>query len=310
MRRDKEFDNILNECLERMLLKGESIKQCLADYPEMAIELKPLLETALAARKASMVQPSPEFKAKARYQFRSALSEMAAPKHRSFFSRVPRWAMAVVSLVLVLLLAGGGTVAAAGDSMPDSPLYPVKLATEQVRLVVTTTDIGKANLYNELAGKRVAEIVCMADKGDAQQIELITQRLDENLGMMVVLVSGQANAEPSMLMMTPGESLTGSGEAPQVTGETVETLPPTAISESPFFGFWGKGKGGWGRSTHASPAAWSHLKLTVEHSAAGNGKALRAALGKAPPSARQALLIAITVLNEGYEEALSALGID
>lgn len=309
MKSDKEFDNILNECLERTLLKGESIEQCLKDYPEQAVSLKPLLETAMLAKEASMVQPSPDFKAKARYQFRSVLSEMASPKRRSFFSWAPRWAMAVVSVVLVLLLAGGGTVAAASDSMPDSPLYPVKLATEQLRLVVTTTDIGKANLYNELAGNRVAEIVYMADKGDTQQIELITQRLDEDLGMMVILVSGQGDAEPSMLMVTPGESLTES-DAPQVTEETVEIVPPEAISESLFPGFWGKGKGGWGRGARGSPAAWSHLKVNVGHSAAGNGKVLRAALGTVPHSARLALLEAIAVLESGYEEALSALDTD
>ena len=117
MGNNKEFDNILNECLESLLTGGETIEQCLAQYPEQALELRPLLETALAARKVSSIQPRPEFKSRARYQFRAALQE--APARKAFFTFVwPAWAT-VVAIVLVLLLGGGGTVAMAANSMPD-----------------------------------------------------------------------------------------------------------------------------------------------------------------------------------------------
>ena len=78
MKTSKEFDNILNECLERLLIKGETIEQCLQSYPEQAAELKSLLETALVVKKASAIQPRVDFKARARYQFHSALQEIAS----------------------------------------------------------------------------------------------------------------------------------------------------------------------------------------------------------------------------------------
>jgi len=118
MKKRKEFNNILDECLERVLTEGEAIEQCLASYPELAAELEPLLQTALATRNASAVSPHPEFRDRARYQFRAALQEMEVKRSRRFFSWQPRWATAVI-VVLVLLLAGGGTVTAAGNSMPD-----------------------------------------------------------------------------------------------------------------------------------------------------------------------------------------------
>ena len=46
---DKVFEEILNDCLERLLIKGESIESCLAAYPQHADALKPLLETSFAA---------------------------------------------------------------------------------------------------------------------------------------------------------------------------------------------------------------------------------------------------------------------
>ena len=67
MKETKEFNNILDECLERLLVRGDTLEQCLVSYPEQAGELEPLLQTALATKKALAIQPRPEFKARARY---------------------------------------------------------------------------------------------------------------------------------------------------------------------------------------------------------------------------------------------------
>jgi hypothetical protein len=266
MKQNKE--NVLNECLER-LLEGETIEQCLQRYPEQAAELKPLLETALAAKKASAIQPRAEFKARARYQFRSALKEVAT-KSRPTFSWFPRWAT-VATIALVLLLAGSGTVVAAGSSMPDSPLYPVKLATEETRLALTFSPLGKANFCAELADRRVAEIVYLTDKGNAQQIELIAQRLDERLVMLAVLVSEGEEGE-AVMMTAP---------APQ--------------------------EGGFGKGRHGPINDWAKLRTTLENNAANNTTALNAALEAAPKGAIPALRHAMDVTAIGYQKALDAL---
>ena len=277
MKTNKEFDDILNECLERLLVGGETIEQCLQSYPEQAAALKPLLETALIAKKALAIQPRAEFKARARYQFRSALQEIASRRSRPFWGWFPRWAT-VATIVLVLLLVGGGTVVAAGNSMPDNTLYPVKLATEQVRLVLTPSQIGKARLCAELADRRVAEIVYMANKGDARQVELITQRLDERLAMLAVLALAQK-----------------AGEAPRV-------LAPAPAEEAPPPGeAWG------GEDVSPQAGNRAQLRNTVAHYAADHPAALRAMLDKVPESAKPALRQAIEVSVAGYQKALEAL---
>jgi hypothetical protein len=265
MKRDKEFNNILNECLER-LLEGETIEQCLGRYPGQANGLKPLLKTALAARRVSAIQPRADFKARARYQFRSALKE-AATKKRPFFSWFPRWAT-VATIALVLLLAGSGTVAAAGSSMPDSPLYPVKLATEEVRLALTPSPLGKTSFCAELADRRVAEIIYLAERGNAQQLKLITQRLDERLVMLTTLISTGEEGKAPMLM----------APAPEEAGK------------------WG----GYARADE-------QLRTTLEYNAANNTAALNAALEKAPEAVKPALRHAIDVSAADYEKALEAL---
>ena len=76
MIKDQKFDDILDECLGRLLTGSETLEQCLASYPAHAAELKPLLETALETKRASAIQPRPEFRARAEYQFRSAITSM------------------------------------------------------------------------------------------------------------------------------------------------------------------------------------------------------------------------------------------
>ncbi|MCX6010702.1 MAG: DUF5667 domain-containing protein [Chloroflexi bacterium] len=283
---DKEFNNILDECLERIVLDGETMEQCLRLYPEQAAELEPLLETVLSVKEASAIQPRPEFKARARYRFRSALGEKAAPKRRSFFGWVPRWATAL-AIVLVVLMAGGGTVAAASNSMPDSILYPVKLATENVQLALTTSELGKARLCANFADRRVAEIIYMADRGDAHQVELITERLDDRLETLAVLASELEAGESQ-------EFLAASGGAD--SGTPAPTEPPL-VEEG----------GGWGKSGHSQPQNRAGLRVVVAGSAANNGAVMRAMLDEVPESVEAALLEAIAVLEDGYEKVLQAL---
>jgi len=96
--KNKRFDDILNECLDRLLMEGQTVEQCLDSYPEEADKLKPLLQVAMATRRASALYPSPDFRTRARYQFHSALRDMEAKRSRSFFGWLPQWATVVTTV--------------------------------------------------------------------------------------------------------------------------------------------------------------------------------------------------------------------
>ena len=283
MGKSREFDSVLDECLERLLVKGETVEQCLGSFPEYADELKPLLETALATKRASAIKPRPEFRDRARYQFHSALEGMERKRGFSIFGWQSRWAT-VVAVVLVLLLAGGGTVAAAGGSMPDEPLYPVKLATEQVRLVLTPSALGKAELYAKLADKRVIEIVRMAGESKPEQIERTTRRLDACLTKIADLASTQE--------VTPGVAMAPAAEK-----------APAFAEEAPL----PSGRGKSGKEARIGVERRARLRATVVRYAVNHPARLRALLKTVPQSAKPALLRAITVSETGYEKALKSL---
>jgi hypothetical protein len=289
MRKSREFNNILDECLESLLTKGATIEQCLQRFPKHADELKPLLETALATKRVSAIQPSPDFRDRARYQFYSALQEIGHRKSRAFFSWgwQPRWAT-VVAIVLALFVAGGSTAAAASGSMPDDPLYPVKLATEQAQLAFTFSSLGKAELYAKLAERRVDEIALMASKNKPEQIERTAQRLDTYLTKIAVLSSPQ-EVTYGVAMAPAAEQAPATEEAP------AEEQAPLAR----------QAKGG--KETHAKTDRRAKLKETVQSQAENNRARLRALLETAPESAKSALQRAIDLSETGYEKAIEAL---
>jgi len=314
MRKSREFDNILEECLERLLVKGETIEQCLQDFSGYADELKPLLETALATKQASIIQPRPEFRDRARYQFHLALQEMEHEKSRPFFRWrwQPQWAMAV-AIVLVFLLAGGGTVAAAGGSMPDEPLYPVKLATEQVQLFFTPSNLGKAELYAKLADRRVLEIVRMAGKNKPEKIERTAQRLDAYLNKIVVLSSAQevtegvamapALREAPAAELAPALELAPQAEETLTVEEALVAEAEPEVEEAPLLPEQARG----GKTARLKVDRRARLKAVVVRHATSHPARLRALLETVPPSARPALLRAIAVSETGYEKALKSL---
>jgi hypothetical protein len=191
MKNMKEFDNILNECIERVL-NGESVEACLKAFPQHAAELEPLLRTALDTHKAANIVPRPEFRQRAGYEFQAAVRDMK-PSRGGF----PRWQLrwvTAVSVVLVVLLAGSGTIAASASSLPDESLYGVKLFTEEVRLALTPSDTGKAELHAEFADTRVEEIIKMADKGNVEQVVKATGRMNNNLAAVAKLIKPAGDA--------------------------------------------------------------------------------------------------------------------
>ncbi len=331
MTRMNEFDNILDECLQR-LVEGGSIEACLSRYPGYASELEPLLRTAQATLKAADIKPRPEFRDRARYQFQSALREMPVKGKQGFFSFL-KPGLATVIGVAIVLLAGGATVAAAGNSLPGEPLYQVKLTTESVRLALTPSDLGKAALNASFADERVDEIIRMAEKGEADYIEETTERMNKNLLAVANLnvSSGAAEGDVFFGVMNAPEAATRAPVAtpaptatpatapfpsptpsPQITTPAVTPPPAATVITPPGQGLLGS-KDGLGVEEGAGDAAENltdeqQLRETLLQQAEKNLRDLQEQLEKAPEELKPSLRHAIEVAARAYQEALATFG--
>jgi hypothetical protein len=342
MKKSRDLDNILNECLER-LIRGESIEACLSRHPEHAAALEPLLRMALDTLRAADIRPRPEFRQRAAAQFQAAIREMPVKERRGFFA-VLKPGLATIIIVVVVLLAGGGTVAAAAGSLPDSPLYPVKLATESVRLALTPSALGKAELNARFADERVDEIIEMAEKGKAELIEKATERMNKQLVAVANLsiTGGEEKAghgeeaavfdemseveqqAPKALMApvpaaapsptaipaaTPPATTTPTTTSPAVDAPpppvVIMTAPSPEVDEAQPEGLVSRT---YGLDSGQKPDKQQKLKQDLSKQALENLQALQEELEKAPENLKPVLQRAIEVAEEAYREALANLG--
>jgi hypothetical protein len=329
MSRKRKFDDILNECIERVL-QGEPVEACLAAFPEHAAELEPLLRTAVATRKATDIRPRPEFRQRAAYEFQTAIRYVRTKQPGSLRWQV-RWVTAI-SVVVILLMAGTGTVAAASNSLPDEPLYNVKLFTEDVRIAFTPSALGKAELYAEFTDTRVNEIIQMADKGKVEQVEKATERMNRSLTAIAKLTRPAGEIETAEDVTTQVLSAASAAPTPPTTAPAAamnvtapntaqrQTSPPTpAQSTTPNF-----------TAPHVPPSIQKatptpaptpekftsanatklvgtgkiELKTTVSKQAIKNTQDLKEVLKRVPDTVKPSIEKAIDVAGKGYDEAL------
>jgi len=273
----RKIEDIFNNCLERML-KGESVEDCLKTYPEQSPELESLLQASCAlAKKAPDIEPAPEFKT----QVHLRLQAMLYAKQKEKEERGARihfwhkgWALAMTG-VLGFLLIGVGTVGASTSALPDGALYPLKLATEQVRLTLAFSDVDKSKLHIQCAEHRAGEMVQVARQGKSDKITMLNGQIANHLDKMpVVEQSGAKKAQVPATAVAP-------------------TLPAPAPSVG--VEAFGEGKDDGG------------LEEMLSQSRAENLNALRNALDKAPEKLKPVLQQAIENMGEDYNKTISII---
>ncbi|MFC1906104.1 DUF5667 domain-containing protein [Chloroflexota bacterium] len=178
-----KIEDALNDCIERMA-DGELLDDCLASYPDLADELKPLLVMSQTVTDSTAaIKPRPEFKAEARYKFHAALAAKekktakAAPLRRRWSLR---WATIALA-VLIVFVVGGTTGVASADSVPGEPLYRVKTFVERVQMGITIGADRRANLHVKFAERRSNEMQTMVNQGNLEEANNLGVRLINHL---------------------------------------------------------------------------------------------------------------------------------
>ncbi len=168
----RKIDTILAECLAA-LESGATVEQCLQRFPHEAEELRPLLEMWAALQQvppAPTPHPAVIAHGKAR-MFDAVERRFASPQRRSLFGtiRLPRWT-AAAAMIVVVAMGMAGTTAMAASAIPGDLLYPVKTATESVRLFLTLSPEARAELEAELQQERLEEVALVLAEGRTVEV--------------------------------------------------------------------------------------------------------------------------------------------
>ena len=227
----RNLDDIFNECYER-IRSGESLESCLRSYPQYRTQLEPLLRTTFdIGRRVSYIQPRPEFKHWAYVRFESAMRYPRQQQQQQTRGAAPAattwlrhgWAV-IVSVGIVILLGTGSTMAASSQALPNEPMYPVKLATEQMQRVITVTPERKAEFETEITNRRAAELEAMANAGDTAEATMAAVRYDDQFQRAIDAIVAAGGFE-----YVPPEGT----QPPAVTAPTEPTTTPTETTTQP-----------------------------------------------------------------------------
>ena len=164
------IEEILAKCLDQMEA-GASLESCLADFPEQAAELKPLLQMTQQMNQLTIVGPRPAFARGARLRLENQLripgetvtlngrNRYASQKPKLFLQR--RFSMGFLQLIIAAALAltatTGTAVYAANASNPGDFLHGLDLAMENIQLNLAPDVWSKVQLRLEFASERLAE---------------------------------------------------------------------------------------------------------------------------------------------------------
>ncbi len=226
------FSDVLDIALARKAA-GEDVAIILTDYAEFAAELQPLLETVSVLDGLKPVaMPSAAELATDRAAFLQAMEKSVAPGV-SFLplERLTRWIgqyfpkknnpqqpvkkerpmfqslIFKASLILMTVFgSAGGTALVAAQSLPDSALYPVKLAMEDAQLQFVDTPSAKAMLHLNFAQERVQEMMELAANG-APVDETVVDLMQQHLNLALQLAEQAPEPQRSGVLLHAQEML-------------------------------------------------------------------------------------------------------
>lgn len=186
----RTFASILDECIAD-LAAGYSLDDCLARYPTHADELRTHLLLAQRLAATPRQAPRPGIQAASWQQFRAQAQDMRLGRRPRFNLNIRLGWMRPVALaaalVLAVVLAGGGTIYAAQDVQPDSPLYPLKLASDDARLWFVFDEAHKAEILMDQSNDRMSEIRGMLRDGEMIPGNVLTDLRERNARAVRIL---------------------------------------------------------------------------------------------------------------------------
>jgi uncharacterized membrane protein YgcG len=173
--------NNLYEALEICLQdieQGADVETVLFRYPDLAEELRPILEASAGARGMAVPAPSPEVvrrnRAKVMHTAEQYASQMREAKSRSsqrlWFASLRRIAV-TLAVVAILFVSGTSLVGASSNTLPGDNLYPVKRTWEGLRLFFTFNGQEREALELEQEYERLHELREVLAEGRSAEVD-------------------------------------------------------------------------------------------------------------------------------------------
>jgi hypothetical protein len=196
--------NNLYEALEVCLQdieKGADLETVLFRYPDLADELRPILEASAGAKRMAVPGPSAEMVRRNRAKVLQHAAQWREAKVKSsqriWFASLRRIAV-TLAVLTVLFVSGTRLVGASSTTLPGDNLYPVKRTWEGLRLFFTFNMPDREALELEHENERMHELNELIKEGRSEEVDFNGLVTSQNGNEWVVagvrvLISGQTD---------------------------------------------------------------------------------------------------------------------
>ncbi len=226
----------LEVCLNA-LETGADIEAVLNLYPQLADELRPLLDASVQARSLALPAVPEAAMQRGRARVLGHAVEMRRvalkPRQRWSMFAFPRLATSLV-IAFILLLSGTGLVSASNGALPGDNLYSVKRSWEDLRLFFMFSPEQRVGLESEFEQERLDEISTLLAKGRKETIAfagLVTAQSSQEWqvsGITVMLTSSSHMPADTVPVGAPVMVIGHTNAQGFVEVDTLETLGPGA----------------------------------------------------------------------------------
>jgi hypothetical protein len=229
--------NNLYEALEiclKEIEQGADVDTVLFRYPDLADELRPILEASVKAKAMAIPAPSQDVMRRNRAKVLQRAAELREGKGRSQARRiwsVPlRRALVTFMVVLTLFVSGTGLVGAASNTLPGDNLYPVKRTWEGIRLFLTFDLLEREALELEHENERLEELYELFAMGRSAEVDFagyVTRQTGNEwrVSGITVLLSAETRLPDQQVTMGAAVRVRGQTQGDQIVlAERIELL--------------------------------------------------------------------------------------
>ena len=228
----------LEVCLQDVEL-GTDIETSLLRYPDLADELRPIIETSIQAKGLAVPVPSENVMLRNRAKFLQRAAELRQGEVKSaptlgWFSSVRRAAIALAVLVIIFL-SGTSLVRASSTTLPGDNLYPVKRTCEDLALFFTFDSLKRNSLEAAYENERLEELYELIAQGRSAEVDfagVVTQQngSEWQVSGIRVIVSSQTDLHDGPVVVGDAIRVFGITQRDNsVLAERIDQLPPDAI---------------------------------------------------------------------------------
>lgn len=206
--------NNLYEALEVCLQdieQGKDVESVLFQYPDLAEELRPILEASAGAKHMAVPAPSVEVVRRNRARVLQHAAQMreakVKPSQRIWFASLRRIAV-TLAVVAVLFASGTSLVGASSNTLPGDNLYPVKRTWEGLRLFFTFNAPERDALEVERENERLHEVTELLAEGRSEEVDFNGQVTSQSGNEWVVeglrvFTSSQTDIDQGIVVGSP-----------------------------------------------------------------------------------------------------------